>query len=181
MKRILALCLLALFLLPALAFAARETTHAYDDPLKPMTAYLNQKLATRSGPGTNYTELGTYGQNTNIVLYEQEIGGSVTWGMIEFRGNGGLIRAYTGMKRIDTDTTDIPWANTITYSATLAYDTVPRRGPGQEYAPCDQMLRAGAQLLLYHEELGYVMADFYYPGDDLLTRAWIPAINVNFR
>ena len=101
--------------------------------------------------------------------------------MIEFRGKGGLIRAYTGIKRLDVDTDDIPWANTITYDAILASDTVPRRGPGEEYAPCDQTLPAGTQLLLYHEELGYVMADFYYPDEDLLTRAWIPASNLNYQ
>ena len=178
MKRILtisvlALCLMSLCLLPSLGLAASKT-HSFDDPLRAYTAYLNQNMALRSGPGTNYTELGTYGQNTPIVLYEKEIGGSVTWGMVEFRGNGGLIRAYTGMKRIDTDTADIPWANTVTYVSTLQSDLVPRRGPGSEYAPCNKVLYRGTRLLLYHEERGYVMADFYFQGDSKLTRAWIP-------
>ena len=173
MKRILALFLALALLVPALGLAAAKT-HSYTDTLKPYTAYLKDKLATRSGPGTNYTELGTYGQNTSIKIYEREIGGSVTWGMVEFRGNGGLIRAYTGMKRIDTDTPDIPWANTATYSAYLGSDCVPRRGPGSEYASCNKTLSAGTRLTLYHEEKGYVMADFYFPGDSKLTRAWIP-------
>lgn len=184
MKRIsticlLALCLLSLCLLPALGNAAAKT-HSFSDPLKAYTAYLNQKMSLRSGPGTNYTELGTYGQNTHIVLYEREIGGSVSWGMVEFRGNGGLIRAYTGMKRIDTDTADIPWANTVSYVSTLQSDTVPRRGPGSEYASCNKTLPKGTRLTLYHEERGYVMADFYFPGDSKLTRAWIPSYTLAY-
>ena len=57
MKRILALCLLVLFLMPAFTLATLGTTHAYDDTLEPITAYLKQKMALRSGPGTHYTEL----------------------------------------------------------------------------------------------------------------------------
>ena len=182
MKRILALCLLALFLLPVFALAASETKHAYSDPLEPVPAYPKQRITLRSGPGTHYTELGTYNEDTDAVFYEQETDGSSTWGLIEFHIRGkGFIRAYTNMYRIDPETEDIPWGNTITYCATLTSDTVPCRGPGEKYVSCNQTLPAGTELVLYHEELGYVMADFYFPDEDLLTRAWIPATNVNYQ
>lgn len=175
-RKLLALCLTALLALPMLALAdASGDTNAYDATLTPIAASLNQKMALRSGPGTKYTELGTYPQSTPIVVYEQEIGGSVSWAMLEFRGEGGLIRAYTGMKRIDSDKT-IPWANTVTFDAKLAFDATPRRGPGEEYASLNRTLRAGAKIVVYHAELGYVMADFTFPGDEQMTRAWIPEI-----
>ncbi len=172
--RILALALaLALLLCAPLAVA----DNSYEGTLEPIDASLNQKMALRSGPGTNYTELGTYGQNTAITLYEQEMGGTVSWGQVEFRADGGLVRAYTGMKRIYTEK-DVPWANTATRDAVLLCDVTPKRGPGDNYAPCNKTLKEGAKLTLYHEENGYVTADFTYPGDDLLTRAWIPADDV---
>lgn len=167
--RIFALAL-ALLLCAPLALA----DNGYEGTLEPIEATLNQKMALRSGPGTKYTELGTYPKDTPITLYEQEIGGTVSWGQLEFHGNGGLIRAYTGMKRIDASQ-EAPWANTVTRDAVLTSDVTPRRGPGENYAPCGQSLGRGARLTLYHEENGYVTADFTFPGDEQLTRAWIPA------
>ena len=56
-------------------------------------------------------------------------------------------------------------------------------GPGEHYAPVEEKLPAWTEVIVYHEENGWVMADFVLPGakDDQydeeqkqLTRAWIP-------
>lgn len=141
--------------------------------LQPIPATLNQKMATRSGPNTRYTELGTFPQSTEIVVFQQEMGNDVPWVMVEFHGDGGLVRAYTGMKRINVNTS-VPWGNTVATEALIGMDVTPRRGPGENYASCTKALSAGTKIQVYHEESGYVMADFYYPGDSLQTRAWIP-------
>ncbi len=141
--------------------------------LQPIAASLNQKMALRTGPGTNYTEWNTYPQNTSIVLYEQEMGGTVSWGMVEFHVDGGLIRAYTGMKRIRVSK-NVPWANTIPTDALIAIDVTPRWGPGEAYIAHTKTLPAGTAIQVFHEESGYVMADFLFPGDKQPTRAWIP-------
>lgn len=140
---------------------------------QPIEATLNQRMSLRSGPNTRYTELGTYPQTTAIVVYEQEMGNEVPWGMVEFRVKGGLIRAYTGMKRIDV-TGSVPWGNTKGVDAIVGSDVIPFRGPGNAYIPCDKTLPAYSAVTVYAEENGYAMVDFYYPDDTLMTRAYVP-------
>ena len=170
-------CFLAVCMVLAVASASwmsmalGETRSA--NALQPIAATLNQRMSLRSGPNTRYTELGTYQQSTPIVVFEQEMGNGVPWAMLEFRVDGGLMRAYTGMKRIDVSA-DVPWANTNPTSARIAKDVTPQRGPGMDYVACKQVLPAGTDIEVYHEESGYVMADFYFPGDTQQTRAWIP-------
>lgn len=141
--------------------------------LKAISATLKDELALRSGPGTKYTELGIYPIETEIVVYEQEMGGTVSWGMVELRLSKGLCRAYTGMKRISARKT-VPWANTEAVTASVNMDVLPRTGPGSQYTECKKKLKAGSEILIYHEEQDYVMADFKLPGETLWTRGWIP-------
>lgn len=178
-KRIAALCA-ALLLVLAAASAAADYQLMYGEELEPISARLNQKMALRTGPGTKYTELGTYPKSTPIVVYEQEMGGSVSWVMLEFRVDGGLMRAYTGMKRIDSSES-IPWANTETYAAKLNRSVKPLRGPGGQYAVMKSEVSAGKKLTVYNVENGYVMADFQYSGDDSWVRAWFPQDAVTFQ
>lgn len=165
------LCVMSAALADATAVPPGE--YRSSGALRPIAATLNQKMATRSGPSTRYTELGTYQQSTSIVVYQQEMGSGVPWGMVEFQTKNGLMRAYTGMKRIDVSY-DVPWGNTVAVSAQTGSDVVPRRGPGENYASCGQTLPSGTAVQIYHEESGYVMADFNFPGEALMTRAWIP-------
>lgn len=171
-KWIALLCAVVLLGLAGTAIAA-DYQYSYGERLKAIDAQLKDKLALRTGPGTNYTELGTYSERTPIVIYEQEIGGSVSWVMVEFRADGGLVRAYTGMKRVYCDGS-VPWANTQTYEARLSRDVTPLRGPGGQYASMRNTLPKGTRLTVFNVEDGYIMADFQYPGENALTRAWIP-------
>ena len=143
--------------------------------LQPLGASLIDKMATRSGPGTQYTEEHTYSIDTPIALFEQEMGGSVPWGMVELRVEGGMKRVYTGMKRIRTNE-NVPWANTESTMATVGTDVVPLFGPGRGYLSYkdDQVLPAGTSVEIFHEENGYVMADFKLPGEKRWIRAWLP-------
>lgn len=141
--------------------------------LQPIAAELNQKMALRTGPGTNYTEWHTYPQTTPIVVFEQVMGGTVPWGMVEFRVEDGLMRAYTGMKRINASGS-VPWADTASVDATVGVETTPLWGPGAGYVAHTQTLPAGTAVQVFHEESGYAMADFKFPGDKSPTRAWLP-------
>ena len=56
-------------------------------------------MATRTGPGTAYTEdLETLPKDTEIVVLQQEMGDGVPWGLVEFELGDIYYRAYTGMK-----------------------------------------------------------------------------------
>ena len=137
------------------------------------SATLNQKMATRSGPGTEYTEeLGTHAQRTQIVVLQQEMGGSVPWAMVEFSYKGGLYRAYTGMKRINT-TQSIPWADENPQEALVLNDVRVFYGPGQQYVPRKQLLAVGMAVHVLATEQGYALIDYYETIDERV-RAWAP-------
>lgn len=154
--------------------------------LEAFEATPNQKLALRSGPGTKYSEIFTVTPSAieNFVIFQREKGGSTMWGMIEFDSNYGLYRVYTGMKRIDTDESLVPVGNKE--GVVCSVGSAPAQayyGPGPLYAPVDMLVPAKTKITVYHEEQGYVMADFVLPSeknetveaeeDKELTRAWI--------
>ena len=170
-----------------LSFAALADVSALSfGTLAPIAAQPNQKLALRSGPGTNYSEIFSIAASgvEDFAIFQQEKGGSTMWGMIEFDSRYGRYRVYTGMKRIDTDKNLVPMGNkegvlcAVGRAGARAY-----YGPGEHYAPVEEKLPAWTEVIVYHEEDGWVMADFVLPGakDDQydeeqkqLTRAWIP-------
>ncbi len=185
MKRFLAAVAVLLALACCIPALASVSALSYGT-LEPIEAKPNQKLALRSGPGTKYSEIFSIAAAsvTDFAIYQQEKGGSAMWGMIEFDSRYGRYRVYTGMKRIDTDTDLVPMGNkegvlcAVGRGGARAY-----YGPGEHYAPVEERLPAFAEVIVYHEEDGWVMADFVLPGakDDQydkeqkqLTRAWLP-------
>ena len=185
MKRIVFLLVFALCL--SLGMSALAAVSALSvGTLEPLEARPNQKLALRSGPGTKYSEVFSIAASgvTDFAIYQQEKGGSAMWGMIEFDSRHGRYRVYTGMKRIDTDKSLVPMGNTEGVLCAVGRDGVRAYyGPGEYYAPVEERLPAWTEVIVYHEENGWAMADFVLPGakDDQydedqkqLTRAWIP-------
>ena len=176
---LLALCL-ALLCVSAMAVTAYSVGDLYAYPADP-----NQRLSFRTGPGTNYTELFTIAREDprEFNLLQQEKGGSVMWGMVEFDCYLGRYRAYTGMKRIDSRY-DVPYGNKEGVSCRVGWrDAYAYYGPGRYYVAMDKQVPAGTRITVYHEEAGYVMADFIMPGakqqqyekdKKQITRAWIP-------
>lgn len=73
-----------------------------------------QKLATRTGPGTQYAEPGTFnvaGQWIHILAKHYDVN-DVCWVKCEIPTSNGTIIAWTGWKRFDHSTLDI---NTVPY------------------------------------------------------------------
>ena len=180
--------LLALLLCAAGAEALAVKTETWGR-LWPIAAEANQKLALRTGPGTKYEEVFTVtrGQIENLSVMEQEKGGSVMWGMVEFDSAYGRYRAYTGMKRIDAK--EVPIREREGTEARVGgEDVYAYHGPGRAYARFEEKIPAETFLLIFHEEAGYVLADYVMPDakpqqrdKELLqvTRGWIPAYAVS--
>ena len=120
-KRILTFLLALLMLVPECGFAA-------------VKGYLNQQMATRSGPGTKYTEeLCTLPSSTEIqVIAQAETNGTV-WYQVEFTRNQKLYRCYTGKKRVDAFG-DIPWESPDYVEDTVIAGADAYYGPGAKYA-----------------------------------------------
>lgn len=167
-----ALLLACLLALPCLALA--DGALEEDDLWAGHAASLNQRMATRSGPGTKYTEeLGTVPQDTAITLLRQEEG-SVPWGLVEFTYRGGLYRAYTGMKRIDTDAA-APWITDEPRLSYLRQTITPHYGPGTRYVPMAYRLAQGTPVAIYGYDDGYALVEYLYPLDmSLYARGWVP-------
>lgn len=177
----------ALLLAAALALGPAALAEVSVYTLERIEASPNRKVALRTGPGTKYTEIFTLakGQLRDFAILEQEKGGSVMWGMIEFDSGYGRYRAYTGMKRIDTNTSAVPYGNQegevyrIGKGGAHAY-----HGPGKDYVKMEGTVPEGTEITVYHEEQGYVLADYVLPDAPpqqrdkelpQVTRGWIRA------
>ena len=144
-------------------------------PYTGVKATLNQKMATRTGPNTKYTEPGTFAQSTSISVFYQTSGNGVMWGMVEFKYNGEWYRLYTGMKRINA--ASVPKDSEKYISIYLKSSVVPKYGPGAGYAVQPYKLPSGGKVKAFYQEDGYVMVD--YEGFDQVVRGWIPLSSLN--
>ena len=146
-----------------------------DSPRILTPARLNQKMATRSGPGTQYTEeLGTLPQDTAIMLVESVNTNGTPWGMVEFQKNNLKYRAYTGMKRIETKSLFSQVTNEYDES-TLSQTTNVYYGPGVDYAIRENRVKAGTYLRVFDYENGFYLCD-YQQTDGTWVRAYFPTL-----
>ncbi|NMD38509.1 MAG: hypothetical protein GYA87_07515 [Christensenellaceae bacterium] len=142
---------------------ATSSTYNIDNNKKELFyATLNQKMATRTGPSTRYTEPGTYPKDTEIRIIEKELDdNNVPWGLVEFSYRKVKFRAYTGMKRIDCDADLVPWGNSLNEITYTLKNSSFYYGPGTEYAKHKYDIAAGSSIILIDYENGYAMIDFH--------------------
>lgn len=176
MKKLLIMLLVVLLLLSSSALAYYDPyTGASTYSPYPMTARLNQRMATRTGPGTQYSEPGTFfsdGDPVKLISYTTDANG-VKWVQAEIDVRGKLMRVYTGLKRFDgVNLNKLCREERINVVASLDTDITPTYGPGWQYAEYDFTLRRGSEVLVLDAENGYDMCEFYVNGK--LYRAWLP-------
>ena len=150
----------------------------YAAAIADVPATLNQRMATRSGPGTRYTEeLGTLPSSTQIsVISKVETHGTI-WCQVEFWGRDGrLYRAYTGRKRIDCNES-IPWEREAYADAYLTASSVVYYGPGYHYASRSGILDRGTEVALYDYENGFGWIEYQQSGQWI--RGYVPGENVS--
>ena len=102
-RRLACLLLILALLLPTAAGAASLITG--------VDARLTMKLSTRSGPGTLYTELGTYlgkGHEVTAISRAYDMRNGIWWIQVEFEYQNEKRRAYTGHKRLDLSLNAVP-------------------------------------------------------------------------
>lgn len=98
------------------------------------------RLATRSGPSTDFTGTGTYrveDQDVPIFSVAYDVNG-VAWVQCEVSYGGALRRVYTGLKRFDATTVDLSQVRVETGYTEAKRAQIPagaslRYGPGVEY------------------------------------------------
>ena len=139
-------------------------------------AGLLMKLATRSGPGTQYDEPGTFfgnnWQTQNVKVLGKYWDGSIWWVLVDF-SNGGKAsyRVWTGLKRVDVDISKVR-----DYYAkgqgTVEATSETYRGPGGKYARAKVTINSWKDVEAYGRENGYVEVEFRQGSK--WYRLWVP-------
>lgn len=140
----------------------------------PIKIFPSQNISTRTGPGTNYTEPGTFPKDRNFVVYYKTKGGSVNWGYVEFMQNGKMVRAYTGTQRF-TAAVNVPYYEEEYTTKTVFYTNTTYYGPGYDYleAPYEAPV-SGESVKAFFTENGWTLIE-YTLSNGYLHRGWVPS------
>ncbi len=175
MKRRLIALLLLLGLLLAVGCALADFQYAS------VWARLNRKMSTRTGPGTQYDEPGTFfSSGTDVLLVSRayDSANDRWWVQADFEYRGKRIRAYTGSQRFDNlylsslpEEVLMGWGQTSDLGEAWA-------GPGANYQRVrDVPSYTYAQIygFVYNrsEDADYIQIEFYDSGLGCYRRAWI--------
>jgi uncharacterized protein YraI len=153
-----------------------------------ITAGLLMRLSTRTGPGTQYDEPGTYFQNSWSATQVQVISSAwdkynkIWWVQVDFTASGKKFRAYTGLKRVSVDINSLyqeqALGSAMMTSAARAY-----WGPGRDYTEAQYNVPNHTSVTVYGSENGFVQVEFYdaRTATDArsLRRAWVTASAVS--
>ena len=138
-------------------------------------ATLTTRMATRSGPSTKYTELGSYfsrGTKITAVSRAYDSRNGIWWIQVEFKYRNAYRRAYTGRKRMVVVSNQLPEEKLIG-TATFIDRTTPRYGPGDQYEEYKHSYAAGTHGEVYFMENGWVQMT-YKSASGQLKRFWVP-------
>ncbi len=161
-RRSIALMLVAVLLLHAPAALASYVVGG-------VWATPRERLAFRTGPGTQYGELYTLPMDTAVVAIETEYGNDVPWVLCEFQFQGRRVRAYTGLKRFSLQD-DIAAANHAWLNRRLVYDADILDAPDLN-AGVRGFLSAGERVEFLGFEGDYCFIE--YDDGDCLNRGYI--------
>lgn len=139
----------------------------------PLTIYPNRSISTRTGPGTGYTEPGTFPSSYDYVAYYQTEGSSVYWGYVEFTERNLKYRAYTGVKRFSVcGNLPVSMEDYVYKTVSVSCDTY--YGPGYNYAVTPfECPYAGMRVKAFFTENGWTMIE-YELSNGYLHRGWVP-------
>ena len=155
----------------------RDNTYGY-----PQSAKLLQRLATRSGPSTNYDELGSYhkkGYEVQVYSKAYDERNGIWWLQVEFTYGDTLRRAYTGLKRVDIDIDTVPEEYPI-YTAKVSAETVGFYGPGTHYARHKGTVEVTTVGTIYAFEDGWAHFEYYDTDKECYRRVWMDAGCLNW-
>lgn len=190
-KRLLALLLTLLFLTSSTALADlplaldRDDIYAmrYGQPKgtwQRADATLLMKIATRTGPGTGYTEPGTFlkaGDRVSVISKIYDERNEIWWVQVEFSYNHQWYRAYTGSQRMSVDLSMVPTEYALSdmdsRDEARNYNPVSLRyGPGTGYALMDYTLPESAWLYVVMCENNWALVEVMDASPSV--RGWVP-------
>jgi len=139
---------------------------------------LLMKLSTRSGPGTQYAEPGTFfgnnWKNQTVKVMKKSYDGGSWWVQVDFRnGSKKSYRVWTGVKRVDVD------LNKVKEEAAMGSCDVKATsdtwyGPGGNYARAKRSIPETAYGIVYQIENGYADVEYLCYESGAQGRLWVP-------
>ena len=156
--------------------AAGQTATVYESRPDITGAGLLMKLATRSGPGTQYDEPGTFfgnnWQTQNVKVLGKTWDGSIWWVLVDFsNGDKASYRVWTGLKRVDVDINKVK-EYYAKGQGTVNSTSETYRGPGGKYAKANVTINGWKDVEAYGRENGYVEVEFKQGSK--WYRLWVP-------
>ena len=141
------------------------------------TGYVSEnRIATRSGPGTKYTEPGTFlsrGEAVQIHSRVWDARNEMYWVQVEFESRGEKYRVYTGDWRLSADLTWVPDEVIEGYSWVLS-NTRGYAGPGYDYHYYGNiLLYRNTACTVIEAENNFVLVDVADSSEGE-TRVWLP-------
>ena len=137
-------------------------------------APLLMRMATRSGPSTNYDGLGSYfteGDWVTVMTKAYDKRNGIWWVQVEFKYQGTPRRAYTGVKRVDVDLDFIPEEYAIC-QAHVDYACDAYYGPGTSFSRHKNPIPAGTFGTVFNTENGFAQLEFQDGSNK--RRVWLP-------
>ena len=153
-----------------------EGAYYYNTFTSPQTAQTLMRVASRSGPGTNYDELGSYhkqGYTLTVLSRAYDENNGIWWLQVELNYGSELRRVYTGLKRVDIDINDVQDECPLFY-ARVKSSNIPYYGPGTVYTAHKNAIAAGTEGIIYGFEDGWVLFEFYNADKKQYRRVWMP-------
>lgn len=164
----------------AIPAGAEQAAVVYESDPSVTGCSLTQKLATRSGPGTEYAEPGTFfgktWQSQTVRVLRKSYDGSVWWVQVDFRnGSKSSYRVWTGAKRVDVDLNRVREDQRIC-DCDIRPTSDTWFGPGGNYARANITIDRSACGTIRGRENGYVDVEYWYEDDgfDGNHRIWLP-------
>lgn len=168
MKRLLAV-LMILCLLPLAASADIYVT-------------LKERIATRSGPGTQYVETASYFTAGTRVLARSKVWDNtneIWWVQVEFEYQGDKVRVYTGSWRLNIDLQYVAEEVPLDYGTLTTYADC-FFGPWYSgFHPWPDTLEAGTGVTIYEVEDGFAHIECWNAWRNQLYRCWVPLSTID--
>ena len=141
------------------------------------TATTKMPLATRTGPGTQYTEPGTFltaGQQVKVHTKVWDDVNELWWVQVEFFAEGRIYRAYTTASRLNVDLTTVPEESVLEYTY-LIDNGYGYAGPayGHAYYSDWYLVReTNCRIMEVEEDFALIDTTSCYPA--AFVRVWVP-------
>lgn len=153
-----------------------DGAYYYNTFSSPLTAQTLMRVASRSGPGTNYDELGSYhkkGYTLTVLSRAYDDSNGIWWLQVELNYGSELRRMYTGLKRVDIDINAVQDECPL-YFARVISSNIPYYGPGTAYTAHKEAIAAGTEGIVYGFEDGWVLFEFCNADKKQYRRVWMP-------